>query len=153
MKQQNRKRPLVFYVCLALMCVVLFSFHLMGGLFARYTTQASGSDGARVARFAFSDNLDAQSQTIPMSIGPGESMTTQISIQNDGEVAIRYVVKIENLTHNLPIEDQIITSDVLAVNANGSFEWTVAWDKEMNSVEQMGKMDIIRFVVTVEQVA
>lgn len=34
-----------------LTCLVLLSFHLMGGMFAKYSSTATGSDSARVASF------------------------------------------------------------------------------------------------------
>jgi len=40
-------------ICLAgvLLCMTMFSIHLTGGIFARYTTTASSGDSARVIRF------------------------------------------------------------------------------------------------------
>ena len=40
-------------ICLAgvLLCLTLFSIHLTGGIFARYTTTSTSSDSARVIRF------------------------------------------------------------------------------------------------------
>ena len=49
MRQQNNiKTPIVFRIALVLLCVMLFSFYLIGGLYARYTASASGGDSARV---------------------------------------------------------------------------------------------------------
>lgn len=38
-------------IAAALFCLVLFSTHLMGNLYARYSTSGAGSDAARVAQF------------------------------------------------------------------------------------------------------
>ena len=152
MKQLNTKTPLVFRIGLFLAFALILSFHLTGGLYARYTTSASGEDGARVAIFRFGDNLSEQSQLLPSSFAPGESLDTQISIRNDGEVTIRYVVKIQNLTKNLPIEDRIIQSSVVACNTESTFSWKIEWPETANSVEYMGKVDVLRLVVTVEQI-
>jgi hypothetical protein len=54
MSKENRKiaqgelMMLLAGVCL---CLVLISSHLTSGLYARYTTSASGSDSARVIQF------------------------------------------------------------------------------------------------------
>lgn len=152
MKQQNKKTPLVFRVGLALLCAIILSIHLMGGIYARYSTSDSASDRARVAIFSFEDDLSEQSQIVSLSLIPGESIPTMITIKNDGEVTLRYVVTIENLTHNLPIEDQIVTSGEIVSGGTSSLDWKIEWSESDNSVEYMGKMDVLRIVVIVEQV-
>ena len=52
MTKSNSKTPLVFRIGLALLCAMILSTHLMGNLYARYSTTAVGSDRARVAKFA-----------------------------------------------------------------------------------------------------
>lgn len=58
MAERNRKRRSSFtfgekllFLAGILFCLVLITTALLGGLFARYTTRASGSDSARVAKF------------------------------------------------------------------------------------------------------
>ena len=51
MRKLNTRTPIAFHIGLVLFCLVLFSTYLTGGLYARYTTSASGSDSARVASF------------------------------------------------------------------------------------------------------
>lgn len=152
MKQSNKKTPVVFYLSFVLLCAVLITTHMMSGLYARYTAQAGGGDEARVATFSFEDNLSAQAQVLPTTFSPGESLPITIKIKNTGEVTLRYVVKIENLTKNLPIEEQTINSSEVACNGESEFSWNIEWPKSKNSVEYMGKMDVLRIVVTVEQV-
>ena len=63
------------------------------------------------------------------------------------------VVKLENLTNNLPIQDQVITSGVILSGSDTvDFSWKFTWPATDNSIDKMGKMDIIRITVTVEQV-
>ena len=104
MKQQNRKTPLIFRIGLMLACVLILCCHMMGGLYARYATTCTSSGEARVARFSFQDDIDEKYQSIPTSFGPGESVSTTIQIENTAEVTLKYVVKVENLTKNLPIK-------------------------------------------------
>ena len=52
MKQLNQKTPWVFRLGVALLCVMLMTTHFTGNLYARYSTTATGSDSARVAKFA-----------------------------------------------------------------------------------------------------
>lgn len=135
-----------------LFCILLGSIHLMGGLYARYTTQAGDSDSARVAVFSFEDDLSEQGQLLPASFSPGESLSKTIEIHNNGETALKYVIKLENLTQNLPIEDKIIETNVIACGEESSLTWSIEWLQEDNSIDYMGKMDILRITVTVEQV-
>ena len=152
--KSNNKAPLfsTMHVALLLLCAVLLSAYAIGGLYARYASGQSGDDDARVAKFSFSDNLDAQSIALPVTMAPGESQKVTIQVQNTGEVALKYVVKVENLTGNLPIKTQTIASDVLLSGSDlTEFSWEITWSATENSIEKMGKMDIIRITVTVEQ--
>ena len=151
-KLNKAKTPVVFYIGCILLCVWLISVYLIGGVYARYSTYASSEDSARVAIFKFEDDLSDQSQTLPTSFGPGEKITTSVTIKNEGEVTLRCVVKVENLTDNLPIEDQIIYSSNIGCNDESTFSWDIEWPKQKNSVDYMGKIDVLRLVVTVEQV-
>lgn len=153
MRQQNSiKTPIVFRIALLLLCTMLFSFYLIGGLYARYTSSASGADSARVARFEFTDDLTEQFITLPLSLSPGEHYDTSVKIHNKGEVAIHCVVTIENLTGNLPIETKTYTSSTIAKDEETTLDVVIEWPAEKNSIEYMGKSDIFRIRVTVEQV-
>ena len=153
MRQQNKKTPLVFRIGLVLLGTIICSIHMMGGLYARYSTSSGkASDNARVAIFSFEDDLSEQAQSIPVYLSPGEYISTTITIKNNGEVTLRYVVTIKNLTKNLPIEDQTIISDEITSDSESTFTWKIEWPQSKNSVVYVGKMDVLRVVVTVEQV-
>lgn len=153
MQQQNKKTPLIFRVSLVLLCALVISTRLMGGLYARYSTTATGSDSARVAKFSFSDNYETQMQTVSLSISPGEDAALPIKITNTGEVALRYTVTVKNLTKNLPIADQTSDSGTLASGAStDTFNIIIKWDKNEKSPEYIGKMDLLQITVSVEQV-
>ncbi len=165
-KKLNNKIPTfsVMHVAFLLLCAVLLSAYAIGGLYARYTTSQNNSDEARVAKFVFNDNnfTESQSTLVPVSIAPGESQPTSITVQNNGEVAIKCVVKIENLTENLPLKPmdkidgktdyKILESEVIPCDETRTFTWNISWPAEENSIDYIGKMDILRVTVTVEQV-
>lgn len=152
MRQSNKKTPLVFRVGIVLLCMILFSFHMMGGLYARYSTLDQDSDGARVAAFAFTEDLSPQTQDLSISLSPGELVDQAITVKNEGEVTLRCVVSVKNLTGNLPISNQTLTSATIARGDTLTFDWDIEWPGDDNSVEYMGKTDVLRIVVTVEQV-
>lgn len=158
----NNRAPLfsTMHVALLLLCAVLLSSYAIGGLYARYTSEQGNGDDARVAKFAFDENLTtSQSFTlIPSNLAPGEEYKQPISITNNGEVAIRCVVKFENMTNNLPLECKIEGTTETYVdipvgkNANANFNLVISWPAEKNSPDYAGKTDLIRITVTVEQV-
>ena len=152
MRKTNIKTPVVFRVSLLLLCAFLLSSHMMGGLWAKYYTRNDGGDGARVARFSFDEDLSEQSQSLSVSFAPGEYEEYTFEIENTGEVALKCVLSIDNLTENLPIEDQVIATSEIACGDSDTIDWKIEWPVALNSAEYMGKMDILRVVVTVEQV-
>ena len=99
MKQSNRNTPIVFCVAMVLLCAVLFSSHLTGGLYARYTTSATANDEARVARFdvtvtEITDagiNPEGSDLTINYFENKNEA-TYSITIASNSEVAVSYDV-------------------------------------------------------------
>ena len=111
MRQQNNiKTPIVFRIALVLLCVMLFSFYLIGGLYARYTASASGGDSARVARFIFDVEKDSGSQEfidISNIKKPGDSVEYIFTVSNGSsgdycEVAQNYSIKLI-IEGNMPL--------------------------------------------------
>lgn len=94
MRKSNIKTPLAFKAALVVMCAVLVSFHLTGGLYARYSTVASGSDSARVAKISMAVDPGFSGYTIPDDTitddGSTYSMIESFTVTNDGEVAYKY---------------------------------------------------------------
>ena len=155
MQQQNRKTPLVFRVSLVLLCVLVISTRLMGGLYARYSTSATGSDSARVAKFSFTDNYDTQTRNVSAAIAPGSPLP--ITVENNGEVAIQYKISVINLTGNLPIVTSVAAPSETIYPGETKTIDIVFWDTnetnpEYINPEYMGKMDLLQITVSVEQV-
>lgn len=90
----------------------------------------------------------------------------QIKVHNKGEVALRCVVTAVNLTGNLPLQiegatgdlqegDEVVVSRDIGIGDDLTFDWKVVWptdDPKNKDVGYMGKMDMIRITVAVEQV-
>jgi hypothetical protein len=87
--------PAVFGIGLELLCLVLVSMSMTGGLYARYTASASGSDAARVAKFDVGYNFDGAGQVLPVSFVPGQEYECEIT--NSSEVAVTYALSITGL--------------------------------------------------------
>ena len=160
MKELNRKTPLVFKIGVLLLCAMLVTSYMMSDLYARYTVTAFASDSARVAKFTFTDAdmaTKVDSFTIETSVYPGQPVCTySAQIENKSEVTIRYLIKLENLTGNLPINNNNITipysSGDIAPGDTAPFGFSILWPAEENSPDYAGKMDIVRITVSVEQV-
>lgn len=71
---------------LVLLFLTMISIHLTSGLYARYTTAASGSDSARVAKF------DVESSLQPLLDGHGNPIEGKytLTVTNLSEVTVRY---------------------------------------------------------------
>lgn len=74
-----------------LFCLTLISISLTSNLIAKYSTTASGSDGARVAKFNVSATED-NSQPGTIELVPGDSAFTgtyTFTIENNSEVVVK----------------------------------------------------------------
>ena len=166
MRQQNIKIPPVFHVGVILLCAMLITSYMMGGLYARYTTSASGGDSAHVARFAFSDNFSDQYTdftTAASAMYPGSEMSLNLVLKNNSEVALRYVITLRNMTENLPLyvgdvklaaakNPTVLQSGTIAPGSEGTFTLTISWPATENGLSLIDRMDVLRMTVQVEQV-
>ena len=86
----NRKVNIPMCAALILLCLVLVSSHLTSGLYARYTSSSTGSDSARVAKFAV--ETSGADENISVKTGTSDPDTTSytITIENKSEVAVSY---------------------------------------------------------------
>ena len=98
-KKRQTKVNAVVCTIAVLLCATLCSTFLVGGLYARYTTNASNS--ARVAAF----NIEAEGvlfQTIEAKVKPGDTQDATLTINNNSEVAVECSIAINKVTNNLP---------------------------------------------------
>ena len=88
MKQSNIKIPFVFNLGLVLMCLMLISFSMMGGLYARYSTTATGEATAQIAKF------DVQVTGDPTGVDVNVAEVTKgvytFTITNNSDVTVEY---------------------------------------------------------------
>lgn len=160
MKQSNKKTPVVFYLSFVLLCAVLITTHMMSGLYARYTTRATSSDSARVAKFRVTDTLtvtDSKGDVVHSftmfedSLIPGESTTYTFAVQNDSEVAVRFSVRGEASINNLPLEMSPVTI-TLAPNTSETVQLFVSWPASKNDPAYGDMIELIEIFVTAEQI-
>ena len=94
MQKMTKKTPLVFYIGIALLCLVLFSTHLTTGLYARYTSEASSQDSARVAKFDVTNSVDMLTANIDLDFFNVTKLTDdfKFTVGSNSEVAVTYDV-------------------------------------------------------------
>lgn len=163
MQRYRKREKFILSTAALLLCLVLASFYMIGNLHAKYKTQASGSDSARVAKFTITENagdLD-QTKTLAISLAPGESKEYSVSVTSNSEVDVEYSIKAECEYKNLPLQFQMtdstgkeIEGGAEEIPANDSVTRTynlkVTWPGTENSPEYAGKTD--KVVVTLQAV-
>jgi len=169
MRVKKNKAPVNWILRAAgvLLCLVLASSYLVCGLFARYTTSASGSDSARVAKFKIEES-GITSAMINASLAPGGCEDVELKVQNLSEVAVEYEVTVENETKNLPLTYAVLgmadgkVSAVLPANdTSRTYILRIQWptgaegtpEYEKNtSPELAGQVDTIKVTVRATQI-
>ena len=131
MRHSERMEKGVLYTAAVLLCLVLASFWMMGNIYARYSSTASGSDSARVAIFGHDQSISLTAGTGMTNLKPGDSKTYTVEVANyktgtTSEVALRYDLEIVT-TGNLPLQYTVskkAASESLGSTQIGSFEET-----------------------------
>ena len=129
MSKENKKiaqgelMMLLAGICL---CLVLISSHLTSGLYARYSTSASGSDSARVIRF---NQLTVTEQGSFTSSGSGENKFVFIpGVPIEKDIRISFggseASTIVFVAINAP--DWTVTDNLHFVDSQGHLSWSVA---------------------------
>ena len=112
MRQQNVKIPFVFRVGIVLLCTLLITSHMMGGLYARYSTSVTGTASATVAKISYKFDPDLTNGEWFLSSHPLDTndvpancdviaFEETFTLINDGDVAYEY-----NLALTITYEDQ-----------------------------------------------
>ena len=103
MKQSNIKTPLALRVGVALLCALLITSHMMGGLYARYYSGFTGNATANVAAFSVSCSSSDDNTTKTLKIGSKERVTYSFTVTNTSDVTIQYTIVIENLPQGVDV--------------------------------------------------
>ena len=82
-------KPMLFATILLCLCIV--SVYFMNGLYARYYTQVSGDDSARVAKFEIGAN-GTLTDAFAVEISPSSPATKEIQVVNGSEVSVAYTI-------------------------------------------------------------
>ena len=84
-------------IAFVLLCLVIFSVYMMGGLLAKYAASGSGEDSARVAKFdvkVTGTATDKEIVAVDVTDANANPGTYQITVKNDSEVAVSYIISV-----------------------------------------------------------
>ena len=79
------------------------TFLVTGVTFSSYITTTSGGDSARVARWSVDIEGDERNMIL-IKAAPGIEVHNDLVVYQNSEVSVEYVIRIENLTDNLPLQ-------------------------------------------------
>ncbi len=175
-KERNVKMNILMCTVAVLLCATLFSMHLVGGLYAKYTTSVSSSDSARVAAF----NITQEGtifQTVEANVTPGTTQSAELTITNKSEVAMEYTLTVTNVTGNLtPLKFTLSPADAntpsvatekyengISINTacqipgdhTDKYTLNIVWepsDNEEDDLALIGMVDYITVSVTATQI-
>ena len=171
MKKSNKKTPIVFYVGILLACLTLVSIHMTSGLYARYTTSASGQDSARVARFEVTETLkvikaDGTTENtfvVGDVLRPGVSTTYTFTVRNNSEVAVSLTV--QNTKYSIGDEGEVsdtrydelpilVSSEAVVVppGVTRNVVFKLTWDPAKTDPSYGYMIDMVELTVIVQQV-
>lgn len=159
MKKSNRKAPFLTYLGAVVLALFLISSSVTSGVYARYSSgPVSSSDEARTAQFDVSEtvsitcggaNLNWTADDIQFI--PGKDLTYTFTVRNDSEVAVKYSVRAQNITGNLPINEIRTVNGSLAAGDTKTLTCTITW-KDTDYLPFCGMSDRILFTLTAEQI-
>jgi len=152
-------KPMLFASILLCLCVV--SVYFMDGLYAKYYTQVSGNDSARVAKFQIGDS-GSLTETFAIEISPSSPAEKVIQIVSGSEVSVAYTITAKTL-QNFPLqlawddgsagETATITSTISAGDStpkNHTLKVTWPTDGDKNNYDYSYELDYI--IVTIDYV-
>ena len=127
------KMNIAMNIAMVLFCLTVFTTYLASGLYAKYSTQATGSDSARVIKFGeisitetgdFLIDKNGNS-TGKMLIIPGVDIMKQAAVNYDGSEAATYVFLEVVVSDHWSYNNRVFSAE------NGKIQWTIqdSWTK------------------------
>lgn len=152
MRRSEKINIWIFRIAAVLLCLTVLSVWGTSGLYARYSTSTSGSDGARVALWGSSESIQLDSQQLPKQ--PGQSCTYKLTVSNQrstgeiSEVTQKYHIEVVT-AGNLPLDFtlQMDGNEIGKFTETANHKvWTVSED---NMVFQAGVARESKYTMTV----
>lgn len=134
MEKENRISSRIYQMVVILLCLIMVSLWMLGNVYARYTTESSGGDSARVAAFVFrlADGSGSQMIDLKGVKKPGDTCEYHFTVSNKNnqavnEVTTEYNIGLE-LSGSMPLECKVTEADQSGAGSS----------KEMCKVQSFG---------------
>ena len=158
MKNNRNTDSITLRVAAVLLLLVMITSCMVSGQYARYITTAAGSDSAHVAKFSIQESSTLLTENIAISMIPGTTENTAITIKNDSEVAVSYTVNVTN--QNFPLTFQIQDGSTLhaipfvsTLNPGATMTYTLitTWPGEADN-RYAGMVDLLEISMSAVQI-
>ena len=93
MRQSNIKIPFLFNLGLVLMCLMLISFSMVGRLYARYSSTATGEATAQIAKFDV--QVTGYTTDVDVDVAQETEGVYTITITNNSDVTVEYDLTVD----------------------------------------------------------
>ena len=162
MKRKKTNSAIFIYTAIALLFLTLLSMTLLPGLAAKFSSDASGSDAAHVARFDISASGSATA-SFTLDMAPNDpAVVKTLRVESDSEVTVRYTLTVHS-TGNLPLryswdggaagDGDVATSVTVAPGAyQKDHTLAISWLSGDDSYHYEGELEKITVTVTAEQI-
>ena len=146
-----------FYLVRGLLICALISLCVMIPItVSRYVSQSEAQDSATVAEFDISQE-GVLSKPLNVRFGAIKEEDYRIKLTNKSDVAVRYTVKINQETDNLPLifiwdDGQGVCEGMLTYGDQVTRMLTVTWDENQKDYSYSGQIDRITVSVICEQI-
>lgn len=152
MKNKNKVNIPLFLAGI-LFFLTLISSSLTSNLIAKYSTTASGSDSARVAKFDVITSTNSQPDTIELVSGDRDSSGTyKFTIKNNSEVVVKNSVIVEGVPSQVKVVFNVtgqtqmgagkLTFDVGELGIGASVDCTLTFYADTNCDTQIKDVTI-----------
>lgn len=122
-------------ICAIIAGISILSIWLTGNIYARYITQVSDTEKGRTARFNIMENNTLENQQT-FTLVPGEMEYLNLELENDSDVAVRYMLTIEvdgNLPLDIGIKDKNTTDESIRETDE---RWIIERKMPVNDTDQ-----------------
>lgn len=151
---------IILRIAAVLLILVLFTFGMISGWYARYITTESGGDEARVAKFKVVETGELLTENLEIDIVPGGEQEITVTVENASEVAISYTIDADNPYHNLPLGFKVRSGETTQLapfeaymepGETKTYVLVVFWDSTERDISHSGKVDIIEVYARASQ--
>ena len=161
MLKNYKSHQVVPRLAAVLLCLVLITTGMVAGWYARYITTDTDTDEARIAQFRIVETGELMTESLEVGITPGGEQEIVVTVENAGEVAIRYRIDADNPYRNLPLDFQIRLGSTLhsvpfeaemAPGETRTYVLVIVWDSPERDVGYSGKVDLIEVYASATQI-